>query len=93
MINYQDAVFTSTYPQNEDTLYATFHPEVVMNKDKYDTTGRYLIVLLSADKGLQNFYLNYDNKSNKWSANENTGEIIDDERVKWCGEQIDAHKK
>lgn len=93
MANYQDTVFTSTYPHKEDTLYATFHPEVIMNKEKYDTTGRYFVVLLHPEKGLQSFYINYDDKNSKWSLNENSGEIVEDELVTWCGDQINANKK
>ena len=93
MVNYQEAVFTSTYPHNDDTLYATFHPEVVMANDKYDTTGRYLVVLLHPDKGLQSFYINHDDKANKWALNENSGEIIEEKLVQWCSDEIDKNKK
>lgn len=91
-INYADKVFLRTYTHEGKKLYATFHPEVVMDKDEYDTTGRYLVVLLHPTIGLQSFYLNYYNDQQKWGIDENSPEIVEDELLEWCGNQIETQK-
>lgn len=56
MINYADNIFTRTYTHDNKKLYATFHPEVIVEREDYEPTGRYLVVLLHANKGLQSFF-------------------------------------
>lgn len=90
MINYKDEVFIRSYPHEDDKLYGAFHPEVVMNSgsDHYDTTGRYLVVLLHPSKGLQTFYLNKNDETNTWQMDENSGAIVEEDLIEWCSNQI-----
>jgi hypothetical protein len=92
MTNYKDEIFTRAYMHDDAKLYATFHPEVIMKNDHYDTTGRYLVVLLHPTKGLQTFYLNYDDETKTWKQNENSGEIVEEDLIEWCSNQIAAQK-
>ncbi len=92
MINYADKVFTRTFTHEGKKLYATFHPEVMIDYDNYETTGRYLVVLLHPHIGLQAFYLNFDDRTQTWAMNENSPELVDDELMEWLGNQIEAQR-
>jgi hypothetical protein len=93
MINYTQGIFTRTYTHGNKKLYATFHPEVIIERDEYEPTGRYLVVLLHADKGLQSFYLNEDDKTNMWILDDNSPAIIEDELIEWCSHQIATQRE
>lgn len=92
MINYADKVFTRTFTHEGKKLYATFHPEVIVDHDEYETTGRYLVVLLHPNIGLESFYVNYDDQTQKWAMNENSPELVDEELMEWLGNQIEAQR-
>ncbi len=88
MINYKEGVFIRSYTQGDAKYYASFHPEVILNHQRYDTTGRYLVVLLHPSKGLETFYLNKNDDSGQWEMNEDCGAIVEDELMEWCSNQI-----
>jgi hypothetical protein len=88
--NYADKVFTRQYTHENKKLYATFHPEVIVERDDYATTGRYLVVLLHPSKGLQPFFLNMNDETGAWEIDENDPSIVEDELLEWCGNQIVA---
>ncbi len=88
MINYAEKVFTRQYTHDNKKLYATFHPEVIIEREEYATTGRFLVVLLHPDKGLQSFFLNRDNETNNWQLDDNDPAIIEDELMEWIGNQL-----
>jgi len=71
-------------------FYASFHPEVIVNRENYESTGRYLVVLLHPEYGLQSFFLNKGNSAQAWLPDDNSGAIIDDELIEWCNHQIIA---
>ncbi|WP_153796224.1 hypothetical protein [Foetidibacter luteolus] len=88
MITYAERIFTREYEHDDKKLYATFHPEVIVERDEYAATGRYLVVLLHPDKGLQPFFLNKDDNSGQWQINENDPAIVEDSLLSWCNKQI-----
>ena len=92
MINYADKIFTRQYTQDNKKLYATFHPEVIVERDEYATTGRYLVVLLHPEKGLQAFYLNKNSETGTWQPDENDPAIVEDELLEWIGNQLTASR-
>lgn len=91
-INYADKVFTRTYSHEGKKLYATFHPEVIIDREQYETTGRYLVVLLHPTLGLESFYLNYSNDTQQWAIDDNVPEIVEDELLEWLGNQVEGIK-
>ncbi len=93
MINYTEGIFTRTYTHGDKKLYASFHPEVIVERTEYATTGRYLVVLLHSTKGLQTFYLNEDDKTNSWQPDDNSSAIIEDELIEWCNHQITTQRE
>jgi hypothetical protein len=90
MINYAQSVFTRTYIHGSKKFYASFHPEVIVERENYETTGRYLVVLLHPELGLQSFFLNKADDEQKWLPDDNSEAIIEDEMVEWCNHQITA---
>jgi len=88
MINYAEGVFTRTYIHEDKKFYASFHPEVIVEREQYETTGRYLVVLLHPELGLQSFYLNKVSHSQTWLPDDNSEAIIEDELIEWCNHQI-----
>ena len=88
MINYAEKVFTRQYTHDDKKLYATFHPEVIVERDEYATTGRYLVVLLHPEKGLQSFFLNRDSETGTWKPDDNDPAIVEDELLEWIGNQL-----
>ena len=93
MINYTEGIFTRTYTHGDKKLYASFYPEVIVERNEYATTGRYLVVLLHYDKGLQTFYLKEDDKTNTLQPDDNSAAIVEDELIEWCNYQISAQRK
>ncbi len=92
MIKYAEGIFTREYTRGNKKLYATFHPEVIIERNEYALTGRYLVVLLDAEKGLQSFFLNKNNSTGKWELNENDPAIVDENLLDWCNKQIASGK-
>lgn len=90
MINYSSKVFKAIKSTGEKEIYAYFHPEVEMDKPEYETTGRYLVVLLHPDKGLQTFYLNREKDGENYVMDENSPAIVEEEWQQWCSETIHA---
>ncbi|QEC69496.1 hypothetical protein FRZ67_20135 [Panacibacter ginsenosidivorans] len=93
MISYAEGIFTREYLDGDRKLYATFHPEVIIETKEYDVTNRWLIVLLHPDLGLQTFFLLRNNLMNRWEMDQNDKNKLEDELLQWCGEQIDTEKK
>src|ERR1051325_5260563 len=93
MINYADNIFTRTYTHENKKLYATFHPEVIVEREDYEPTGRYLVVLLHANKGLQAFFLNKNDETDMYQLDDNDEVIIEDELIEWCNHQIETQKE
>jgi hypothetical protein len=93
MISYAEGVFTREYLDGDKKLYATFHPEVILEKKEYDITNRWLIVLLHPDLGLQTFFMVRNSLMNRWEMDQNDNNRVEDEILQWCGKQIDADKK
>jgi len=93
MINYAEKIFTRQYTHENKKLYATFHPEVIVEHDDYATTGRYLVVLLHPSKGLQPFFLNRNNETGNWDMDDNDPSLVEDELLEWCGNQITAQQQ
>lgn len=91
MINYAPKVFKAEKQDGDKGLYAYFHPEVEMSKDEYAATGRFLVVLLHPDKGLQTFYLNREKDGEEYVMDENSASIVEDEWQHWCSEAIHSH--
>lgn len=92
MINYSNSIFTRIYAQDQKKLYASFFPEVIIERKEYATTGRFLVVLLHAIYGLQTFYLKKNEEDNNWETDENSGAIVEADLQEWCGHQIDTYK-
>ncbi len=90
MINYTHGIFTRTYIHGNKKFYASFHPEVIVERENYESTGRYLVVLLHPTLGLQSFFLNKVNGTRAWLQDENSAAIIEDELIEWCNHQISA---
>jgi len=90
MINYAEKIFTRTYIHGDKKFYASFHPEVIVERENYESTGRYLVVLLHPELGLQSFFLNNVNDTQTWLPDDSSRAIIDDELVEWCNHQIIA---
>lgn len=90
MINYAEKIFTRQYTQDGKKLYATFHPEVIVERDEYATTGRYLVVLLHAEKGLQSFFVNKNNETGNWEPNDDDPAIVEEELLEWVNNQIES---
>lgn len=90
MINYSNYVFKAIKNTGEKEVYAYFHPEVDMDKSEYETTGRYLVVLLHPDKGLQTFYLNREKEGESYIMDENSPAIVEEEWQQWCSDTIHA---
>lgn len=88
MINYTNGLFTRTFSQDQKKLYASFFPEVIVEREEYATTGRFLVVLLHPQLGLQTFYLKQNDEDQTWQADENSGAIVEDELIEWCSHQI-----
>jgi hypothetical protein len=88
MINYAENIFTRTYIHDNKKLYATFHPEVIIEREEYEPTGRYLVVLLHPNKGLQSFFMNKNDETNMWVIDDESGAIVEDELIEWCNYQI-----
>src|ERR1700753_3903529 len=88
MVNYADKIFTRQYTHDGKKLYATFHPEAIVERDEYATTGRYLVVLLHPEKGLQSFFLNRNSDTGAWQQDDNDPAIIEDELLEWIGNQL-----
>jgi len=94
MVNYADKIFTRQYTHDGKKLYATFHPEVIVERDEYATTGRYLVVLLHPEKGLQPFFVNQDSDTGHWLIDENDPAIVEDELLEWVENQlVSTHSK
>ncbi|RFM28042.1 hypothetical protein [Deminuibacter soli] len=91
-VNYADKVFVRTFTHEGKKLYASFHPEVIIDRDEYETTGRYLVVLLHPTLGLESFYLNYHNEAQRWLIDDNAPEIVEDELLEWLGNQVETPK-
>jgi len=92
MIKYAEGIFTSEYTRGDKKLYATFHPEVIIERKEYALTGRYLVVLLDAEKGLQSFFLNKNNSTGRWEMNENDPAIVDENLLDWSNKQITSRQ-
>jgi hypothetical protein len=90
MINYAQGIFTRTYIQDNKKFYASFHPEVIVERETYELTGRWLVVLLHPTIGLQSFFLNRDNETKTWLPDDNSRAIIEDELIEWCNHQINT---
>lgn len=90
MTNYSAKVFKAVKSDGDKELYAYFHPEVDMSKKEYSTTGRYLVVLLHPDKGLQTFYLNQEKDGEGFVMDENSPAIVEDEWQEWCSQTIQS---
>jgi hypothetical protein len=90
MINYVQGIFTRTYIHDNKKFYASFHPEVIVERENYETTGRYLVVLLHPELGLQSVFLNKAEDAQTWLPDDNSKAIIDDELIEWCNHQIIA---
>jgi len=90
MINYSSKVFKAVKNTGDKEIYAYFHPEVEISKPEYETTGRYLVVLLHPDKGLQTFYLNREKDGDNYVMDENSPAIIEEEWQEWCSSTIQA---
>ncbi|HWB28671.1 MAG TPA: hypothetical protein VG738_24530 [Chitinophagaceae bacterium] len=88
MINYADKVFTRQYTHGNKKFYATFHPEVIVERDEYATTGRYLVVLLHPEKGLEPFFINQDSGTGQWQPDENAAAIVEDDLLEWLSNQL-----
>ena len=88
MINYAQGIFTRTYIHENKKFYASFHPEVIVERENYEPTGRYLVVLLHPKLGLQSFFLNKVDDAKTWLQDDNSAAIIDDELIEWCNHQI-----
>jgi hypothetical protein len=93
MVNYSESIFTRTYTHDNKKFYATFHPEVIVERENYEPTGRYLVVLLHPSKGLQSFFLNQNNQTDKWELDDNSEAIIEDELIEWCNHQIMSQRE
>lgn|GEM_PF-2480275 len=93
MINFADNIFTRTYTHDNKKLYATFHPEVIVEREDYEPTGRYLVVLLHPNKGLQSFFLNKNDETNMYQLDDNDEVIVEDELIEWCNHQIETQKE
>lgn len=91
MINYTNGIFTRTYSQDQKKLYASFFPEVIIERDDYATTGRFLVVLLHPTLGLETFYLKKTDEGDIWEVDENSGAIVEDELIEWCSHQIESY--
>ncbi len=91
MINYAEKIFIRQYMHEDKKLYAAFHPEVILNSPQYETTGRYLVVLLHPEKGLESFFLNENSNTHTWEMDENDPAIVEEELLEWCSNQISAH--
>jgi hypothetical protein len=90
MINYAQGIFTRTYIHGDKKFYASFHPEVIVERESYESTGRYLVVLLHPELGLQSFFLNKTSGTQAWLPDDNSEAIIEDELIEWCNHQITA---
>ncbi len=88
MINYSNRVFKAVKSNGDKEIYAFFHPEVDISKEEYETTGRFLVVLLHPDKGLQTFYLNREKEGDRFVMDENSPAIVEDEWQNWCSKAI-----
>ena len=88
MIDYSEGIFTRTFTHENKKFYATFHPEVIVERENYQLTGRYLVVLLDPSKGLQSFYLNKNDDSNTWQIEETSSSVVEEEMLEWCNHQI-----
>ncbi len=92
MINYAEKIFTRQYTSDNKKLYASFHPEVIIERDDYATTGRYLVVFLHAEKGLQSFFLNRNDETGIFEIDENDPALLEEELMEWCSNQIMAQQ-
>jgi len=93
MINYAEKVFTRQYTDDGKKLYATFHPEVIIERDDYATTGRYLVVLLHPEKGLQPFFINQNSDTGQCELDDNDPAIVEEELMEWVGNQVSTQNK
>lgn len=93
MINYAEGIFTREFVEGDKKLYATFHPEVVLETDEYERTKRWLVVLLHPDLGLQTFFILKNDLMAKWEMDQNDTNPVEDEFIQWCGTQIESGKK
>ncbi|BAV06053.1 hypothetical protein SAMN05421788_106122 [Filimonas lacunae] len=93
MINYSTHVFKVVKAHNNKEVYAWLHPEVDISKQEYAVTGRYLVVLLHPDKGLQTFYLNKEKGSEAYVMDENSPAIVEEEWQEWCSKAIHSHAR
>ena len=93
MIHYAEGVFTKEYIDGDKKLYATFHPEVMVEKDEYDITNRWLVVLLHPDLGLQTFFIVRNMLMDRWEMDRNENNLVEDELLQWCGKQIENRKQ
>lgn len=92
MINYANGITTREYSSGNKKLYATFHPEVIVERADYEKTGRYLVVLLHPQKGLQSFFLNKNDETGEYTLWEDDPAIVEDDLLKWCNQQIASLK-
>lgn len=88
MIKYAESVFTRTYQKDNKEFYATFHPEVIVERENFDVTGRYLVVFLHPQKGLQSFFFKKEDSTGKFALDDYDGVVLEDEYVDWCNAQI-----
>jgi len=93
MIDYTEGIFTRTFTQDNKKFYATFHPEVIVEREYYEPTGRYLVVMLDPAKGLQSFYLNKDDDANEWQLEETSSAVIEEDMLEWCNHQIETQRE
>lgn len=90
MIHYAEKVSKATKVVGNIETYAFFHPEADISKERYEPTGRYLVVLLHPHTGLQTFYLNREKGGSRFVMDENSAAIIEDEWLDWCNTQLDG---
>ena len=93
MVNYAEGIFTREYTEGRMKLYATFHPEVVLESTEYTVTKRWLVVLLHPEYGLHPFFILHNDLMKRWETDQNDTHNIEDEILQWCGRQIERGKK
>jgi hypothetical protein len=91
MIDYTDGIFIRTFSQDNKKFYATFHPEIIVERANYEPTGRFLVVMLDPEKGLQSFYLNKNDETETWELEETSSAVIEEDMIEWCNHQIKTH--
>ena len=93
MTDYTEGIFTRTFTHDNKKFYGTFHPEVIVERENYEPTGRYLVVLLDPAKGLQSFYMNKKDDAGMWQIEETSSAVIEDDLIEWCNHQIETQRE